>query len=234
MIEGIFGGMGKGGYLDRRSEADVTIVDLAFSLRGATVPRDHGYRLYGAVSRKIPAAHGAPWLGIHPLGGRPVEGNKLDVGAGAGLRCRLPVERVGTLLPLAGATLDLEGSALRLGPPVVHPLLPAACLDSRIVVVKLTGIPRRRHPDLDRESLDRAGIADRTLSELTRQLHALGIESPLQLCGHQRITVAGRRILGFSVRVDGLSAEQSLRLQEHGLGGKRRMGCGLFRPTRGR
>jgi CRISPR-associated protein Cas6 len=47
------------------------------------------------------------------------------------------------------------------------------------------------------------------------------------------MTVAGKRVVGYSVRVAGLSAEQSFRLQSAGLGGKRAMGCGIFRPTRG-
>jgi CRISPR/Cas system CSM-associated protein Csm4 (group 5 of RAMP superfamily) len=45
--------------------------------------------------------------------------------------------------------------------------------------------------------------------------------------------VAGRRILGYSVRVAELTLDESLILQERGLGGKRRMGCGVFRGTRG-
>jgi hypothetical protein len=34
------------------------------------------------------------------------------------------------------------------------------------------------------------------------------------------------------VRVLGLSADDSLKLQICGLGGKRTMGCGIFRPAR--
>jgi hypothetical protein len=30
-----------------------------------------------------------------------------------------------------------------------------------------------------------------------------------------------------------LNAAESLRLQEHGLGGRRKMGCGVFAPVRG-
>jgi len=37
--------------------------------------------------------------------------------------------------------------------------------------------------------------------------------------------------VGYAVRVSGLSDEDSLKLQERGLGGKRRMGCGVFVPT---
>jgi len=32
------------------------------------------------------------------------------------------------------------------------------------------------------------------------------------------------------VLIEGLTAEESLTVQEHGLGGRRHMGCGLFVP----
>ena len=34
-----------------------------------------------------------------------------------------------------------------------------------------------------------------------------------------------KRVVGFALRVNGLTAEESIRLQEEGLGGRRRMGC---------
>jgi CRISPR-associated protein Cas6 len=45
------------------------------------------------------------------------------------------------------------------------------------------------------------------------------------------ITIDGRRVVGFSVRVSGLSNEASLLIQEQGIGGRRKMGCGVFRKS---
>ena len=102
-----------------------------------------------------------------------------------------------------------------------------------MVAIKLTDAPHRPHPELGRRTLDVAEFAARYSAEITRQLKGISIERPFELRGRRRVTVAGRRIVGYSVRVSGLSAEESLALQEKGLGGKRRMGCGVFRPTRG-
>jgi CRISPR-associated protein Cas6 len=44
------------------------------------------------------------------------------------------------------------------------------------------------------------------------------------------LDVKGRKIVGYAMQVAGLTAEESIRLQEEGLGGRRRMGCGLFMP----
>ena len=38
--------------------------------------------------------------------------------------------------------------------------------------------------------------------------------------------------MGYAVHIGGLNAAESLRLQEQGLGGRRKMGCGVFVPVR--
>ena len=213
----------------------MTTVDLSFPIEGAKVPRDHGYALYSALCRIAPTLHGAPWLGVHPIGGKPVEeSNHLALGRSGHLRLRLPPERIADVLPLVGARIEIDGEPLSLGPPQVHPLVPSATLDARMVSIKLTGAPRRRHEELGRETLDVAGFAARYTLEIKRQLESIGISKPFDLCGRQSLRVGGRRVIGYSVRVGMLSADESLSLQENGLGGKRRMGCGLFRATRGK
>jgi CRISPR-associated protein Cas6 len=208
-------------------------VDLSFPILGEQVPRDHGYALYGALSQAVQGLHSASWLGVHPLSGTPVDKATLQLGQRSQLRLRLPVERIAEALPLAGAKLDVAGSLLRLGAPTVHALIPAASLDARLVAIKLTRAPRRLNEALEREALDVEGFAARYTREIARQLAAIGIGGRFELRGRRSLTVAGRRVLGYSVRVIGLSADQSIALQEKGIGGKRRMGCGLFRKTRG-
>jgi CRISPR-associated protein Cas6 len=44
------------------------------------------------------------------------------------------------------------------------------------------------------------------------------------------LRIQGRRIVGYALRVVGLTDEDSVRLQEEGLGGRRRMGCGVLVP----
>ena len=211
----------------------MTTVDLAFPLHSAEVQRDHGYPLYGALCRAVPSLHEARWLGVHPLSGRPVGAGRLLIAPPSALRLRLPLEQIGVVLPVAGHPLEVAGTRLMVGAPSVHALVPAASLDARLVVVKLTDIPKHDHQALGRRSLDRAAIEERVKQELARQLAALGIRAVAELRGHCRINVAGRAIVGFSVRVQGLDADASLALQTKGLGGKRKMGCGIFRPTRG-
>jgi len=46
------------------------------------------------------------------------------------------------------------------------------------------------------------------------------------------IKIRDKEIVGFAVSIEGLSDEESLSLQENGIGGRRRFGCGIFVPVR--
>lgn len=52
---------------------------------------------------------------------------------------------------------------------------------------------------------------------------------------HRRLLrIKDRRMVGYAVQVTGLTAEESIKLQEHGLGGRQKMGCGFFVPMQAR
>jgi CRISPR-associated protein Cas6 len=211
------------------------IVDVSFPLQITSVPRDHGYVLYGAISRAVPTLHEARWLGVHPLSGALSTGDELVSNARTPLRMRLrlPAERIVEILPLAGSKIDLGGRPATIGAPTIHALAPAASLDARMVAIKLTEAPHRENREVGRSTLDVAAFQERYVSEIERQLAAIEVRKPFEIRGRRSLTVAGRRVVGFSVRVLDLNADESLRLMEHGVGGKRRMGCGVFRGTRG-
>jgi CRISPR-associated protein Cas6 len=44
------------------------------------------------------------------------------------------------------------------------------------------------------------------------------------------IRLKGQKIVGYALVVSGLTADESVRLQERGLGGRTKMGCGFFLP----
>lgn len=211
----------------------MTTIDLAFPLRGTTVALDHGYALYSALATKLPAVHASGWLGVHPIGGK-VNGGQISLGPHSELRLRIPTSRIGDVLPVSGARLDVAGSTLALGVPTVHALAPRSALDSRLVLLKLTSPPTRTQEESGRKVLDNDAIAERYREELGRQLARLDTKCELTLCGRRAITIKGKRLVGYSVRLTGLDPDASLRVQAEGLGGRRGLGCGLFRPTRGR
>ncbi|MDQ3919728.1 MAG: type I-MYXAN CRISPR-associated protein Cas6/Cmx6 [Acidobacteriota bacterium] len=195
-------------------------VCVNFPLQGRQLPADHGYALYSAVTRALPALHGQPWLGIELISGVPWREGIIALPArGAALRLRVPVDRYGQLLPLAGRRLDVASHPLRLGIPTARPLQPAPSLYARCITIKKFTEPE---PFLD---------------AARRQLDALGVTATLELPvndeGQVRrrvITIRDRRVVGFSLAAHGLADSDSLLLQTHGLGGRRSMGCGHFNP----
>lgn len=199
-------------------------IELVFIVHGDTIPRDHGYALYGAICRKLPNVHGADWLAIHGIPGKRLEANRLALEGESRLRLRIPIERIPDLLPLSGQTIDLSGTPLAIGPPLIHQLRPSPILDARLVVIRLTGgVPK---------PFDHARFETRFRDEIHRQLDAANIVANIELRGRSHLSVGRHRIIGYAVRASDLSSDHSLQLQIHGLGGKRIMGCGLFRPAR--
>jgi CRISPR-associated protein Cas6 len=74
------------------------------------------------------------------------------------------------------------------------------------------------------------------VAAVRRQLDALCISPEAGLSPGKRRTVRikDKEVVGYELLLDGLTAEESITVQEHGLGGRRHMGCGIFVPFRGR
>jgi CRISPR-associated protein Cas6 len=195
------------------------IVDLFFGVRGSRVSADHGYALYGAVARILEMRehgwfHEADQIGLHLLAGAYGAPGRILLGPRARFGLRLPAALIPKVLPLAGKRLVIGGHTLRVGVPHVQALRPAPILAARLVTTR---------NGQDETRFDR---------EVARQLTALEIAAAAIRGRRRIIRIKDKSVVGYSVRIAGLSAEQSLRLQEQGLGGRRKMGCGVFVPVR--
>jgi CRISPR-associated protein Cas6 len=198
-------------------------IAVHFPVQGRQLPADHGYALYAAITRQLPSLHGQTWLGLELLSGVPWrEGIIVLPTRGASLRLRIPADHYGHVLPLAGRRLDISGHPIRLGIPTARPLQPASSLYARCVTIKKFTDPS---PFLD---------------AARRQIDALDITATLELPtdeqGHFRrriITIQGKHVVGFSLAAHNLSDDDSIKLQTHGIGGRRAMGCGHFNQIKG-
>jgi CRISPR-associated protein Cas6 len=180
--------------------------------------------LFAALSRAVPAFH-APGCGprFAPITGDPAGSGRIALAARSVLRVRAPADALPAVLPLVGLTLTVGDGTVRLGPPTVVPLVPAATVRVRVVTIK-----NARDPD-------------RFLTAVRAGLAALGVAGEPSLpafvggprIGEPRrrvVRVKGAVIAGYALVVAGLTAEHSIRLQEAGLGGRTRIGCGFFLP----
>src|SRR5439155_1578765 len=56
----------------------------------------------------------------------------------------------------------------------------------------------------------------------------IGVQAELAVGERRTLRVKDKQVVGFELAATGLSTEDSLRLQETGIGGRRHMGCGIF------
>jgi CRISPR-associated protein Cas6 len=192
--------------------AHMPIVDLTFRLHGLSIPVDHGYSLYAALSRLVPQIHDAKEIGVQPIRGIYGGDGLLHLADFSRFVLRLPDDQIKSYLKLAGKGLDVDGHPMRLGIPNVQALRPATNLRARLVTIK--------------------GFMEEMpfLEAAKRQLQNQGIAGEVLIRKRRTLRVKEKQVVGFEVDVASLYGGDSLALQESGLGGRRRMGCGVFVP----
>jgi CRISPR-associated protein Cas6 len=203
------------------------IVDLSFRVSCQTLPLDHAHALSSALLEALPWLRNEAGAGIHLIHGaesgngwiRP-EGpdDVLYLSRRTRLTLRLPHTRLEDATRLSGDTLDVAGNALTLGETSVRNLSALTTIFSRYVTVEDT--------DADDEMA--------FLQAVTDLLAKMGIRAPRMMAGRVHSFRLPREIFAArSLMLDGLETEESVRLQQEGLGGRRLLGCGLFLPHKG-
>jgi hypothetical protein len=221
------------------------MIELCFPVLGSQIPSDHGYALYRALVKAVPKLHDESCrVRIGCINGTYVgKGTLLLEAAKSRLRLRVDTLDISAFLVLTDKYLNLTGQRVRIGVPQVHSLVPAPDLSARVVVIKASSprtdpaVKASRTALLTKRYLDPLEF----LAGARKQLDALGIEAepaiPVHVAGplagrarRQVLRVHDKQVVGFSLQVTGLKAEESIRLQEHGLGGRGKMGGGFFVP----
>jgi len=188
-----------------------TMIDLVFPLEGHSLPRDAAPALRAALQQQMPWLEQAPRAGIHPLKLVPGTDDDALLAQRTRLLLRLPRERFDDAAGLAGRTLQLGGHAVTLGQPHARELLPHRTLYAYAVAAEVDDEIAFMHA-------------------MNSELESLAVRSQL-ICGkrQQHVWPAGA-LTTFSLMLHGLTASDSLRLQEIGLGRHRLLGCGVFVP----
>jgi CRISPR-associated protein Cas6 len=195
------------------SEGASDTVDVAFGLDGMTLPADYSFALMCEVVRCLPWLAGEPEAGIHPIRGARTDYGVVLLPRRAKLVLRLPERRVADSLALAGQQLEIAGKMLRVRDGSVRRLRPWGALYAHLVTSEDDG-------------------EQRFLEHVASRLVTL--ETPAQpVCGrrHTLRTDEGE-IVCFSLMLHTLAPEHSIRVQCVGIGGSRKLGCGIFVPHR--
>jgi CRISPR-associated protein Cas6 len=197
------------------------IVDAVFAIACPSLPVDHAYALSKAVEFALPWFADEPDAGLHTIHGaasgsgwmRPEGADALlQLSHRARLALRLPAHRFDDATALVGRTLDVAGWRLRVDKVALRPLSRITTLFARSVVL-----------DGENETaFSAAAVAE---------LDALGIRPARIVCGRTTPLATPARVYETrSLMLAGLTLEESLALQRHGLGAKRKLGCGVFIP----
>lgn len=188
-----------------------SMLDVSFALQGQALPREHAQALSQALCAHLPWLHADPFAGVHPV--KLVAGNQAQalISLRTRLLLRVSAQRREEMRALEGCELQVAGQALRLGQPHFRELLPHSTLYAYRVAAR---------------SSDEAAF----MADVDAALADLSVTG-MRVCGkHQRMALQGGDLHAFSLMLHALVPEQSLRLQQHGIGPHRLLGCGIFVP----
>lgn len=202
------------------------VIDVAFKIGCPTLPLDHAHALSSALLNALPWLAEEAHAGIHIIHGaasgngwyRPedTEHELLHLSRRTRMRLRIPKHRLQDTRALTGRTLDIDGHPLEVGEAEQHLLSSLPTLFSRYVQTRM--------------ELDEAAFLD----EAAGRLQALDIPCRKLLAGiTHTLKFPDGPVFTRSLMVADLEPEQSVRLQQIGLGEGRTIGCGLFLPHKG-
>lgn len=199
------------------------VVDLVFGIQCKSLPVDHSHALSQAVQKVLPWLDDEPVAGVHSIhvaasgNGwmRPDEpGALLHLSKRTRLEIRVPKQRIDDGRKLEGVTLDIDGYSLDVQNAVVRPMSTITTLFCRYLAT---------NDNLEKE--------EQVLEWVVEQLGLLDIKPRKMLCGTEHfIERPEGKIRTRSLMLADLDTEESIRIQERGLGPYRNLGCGLFIP----
>lgn len=186
--------------------------DVLFDLVGSEIPADHGQVLFDALSALLPWLKDEPTAGVHPIHGAPTGRNdNLVINRRIKLVLRLPVARLEEVKALCGKRFDTGVGEIAVGGLKEKVLTPFATLYSPVV---------------DFGTADEAAFLEAAHAELEE----MGIRCGLIPGKQRKMRLTEGEISGYSLMLHDVSLQQSLQVQETGLGRHRGYGCGIFVP----
>lgn len=208
-------------------QAPDDVLDVSFNISCKRLPHDHAWSLARAIEQSLPWFAEDPVSSVHTIhvaesgNGwlRPEESGEqlLIPSRRTRMTLRIPKERLEETLRLDGTTLDIGGYPLTVGKGKEKAFINAPVIFSRYV---LSDEGEEENAFLQRMAGD--------IRELT------GFKVKKMMCGksHTVNTPDGPQFTRHLMIAD-LDSEPSIRIQQYGLGGGRKFGCGLFMPHKG-
>jgi CRISPR-associated protein Cas6 len=200
------------------------VVDVVFKMSGTRLVVDHAQSLAHAICEKLPDISHRQ-IGIHRIRvgssgngwNSPAEAEAImQLSRRTRLVMRIHKDVYQQVLQLCDSELEIEGEQLKLGTSSVRKL-------SSITTLFCHGIVS-----------DQAQAESDFLDDMASALEVMNIKVKKMICGTtQSIRSDQGSIFTRALMVAGLTPEESVKLQQRGIGTGRLIGCGLFLPHRG-
>ena len=200
------------------------IVDLVFRLRGQNLDIDHAYALAQALREHL-RPEICDSIGVHGIRlaesgngwNRPQQPDaELPLSRRARLIIRVHRDQADEVRDLSARRLQIGHQPVDVGDSSERKLSALGTLHARAI---------RCEPEQSEEAF---------LREIAEQIAALGIEVSKMICGRQGFIRTGDgSLFTRSLMVADLKPEESVRLQQQGIGDSHFFGCGIFVPHKG-
>ena len=196
------------------------MIDVAFKIQCKTLPYDHACDLSKAITSKMPWLLKDKLIGIHTLHG-PESGNgwvrseKEEIFLSKRTRLILRISRsdANKAKELEGENINVLGNNIKIGKSNIKTFLIVRDLISRCVLC-----------DKEQDEED-------FLLDIKKELFMHGVPIKKAICGKAKsITINGENRFTRSLMIADLSKENSILLQDIGIGDGRIFGCGIFLP----
>jgi CRISPR-associated protein Cas6 len=201
------------------------VVDVLFKLQGKAVPVDHAWQLSTEILRLAPWFSEEKQSALHLIHvaesgngwQRPEQGGELlNLSKRTCLTLRIPANRLDDVKQLKGQSITLSGQKIILGPCKVKLLVKSAVLFSRYLKFK----------QCHDEPL--------FLAYAESELKKLKIKVNKMLSGKVKsFSTPSGLVYTRSLMLAGLDNQQSIKIQQEGLGDDGDIGCGVFIAHKG-
>jgi len=202
------------------------VVDISYKLECKTLPIDHAHALSDAIQDALPWFADEEQTGLHLIhvaesgNGwyRPEdpENEILCLSRRTRMTLRVPKHRIDDAHQLKDVSMEIDGHRLTVKEGTVKSLVALPTMFSRYVETQ--------------ENKDE----DSFLSDMASTLEQMGIPVMKLMAGRvHRFRLGERTLFTRSLMVADLTPEQSVKLQQDGIGSGQKYGCGLFIPQKG-
>ncbi len=203
------------------------VVDLSFKLDCKQIKVDHAWSLTNAINELLPWFKDESQCAVHhiyiPQSGNgwirsdDYEDEVIQLSRRTRLKLRVPSHRIKDTQALTGKKIEVDGFELRFGQSEQQLLSTLTTLVSRHVHVPAT--------DNDEETF---------LKVIYQQTQAMDINVRKMLCGKSHtLSTPDGPIKTRSLMIADIRPEESIKLQENGVGKYYSYGCGVFIPQKG-